>query len=56
MKEKLILELKKEVKLLESWNKITKTGGWSTHLVEPMTKRINELKALLYDITNECYE
>jgi len=40
-------ELKKEVQLLESWIATTETGCWSTHLQEPMKKRVLELKALL---------
>ena len=51
MNERIILELKIEVKLLESWIKTTKAGGWSTHLVEPMEKRVLQLKSLLYDVT-----
>ena len=53
MIEKLTAELRKEVNLLESWMKTTEYGGWSTHLQEPMKKRVTELKTLLYDIDNQ---
>jgi len=52
-KEKLIIELRNEVSLLESWISTTKYGGWSTQLIESMEKRVAELKKLLYDISNE---
>ncbi len=51
--EKLINELKKEINLLESWVKSTEGGGWSTHLVEPMKKRVSELKGIVYDYENK---
>ena len=54
MEEKLVNELEKEVRLLESWIKTTKNGGWSTQNLEGMKKRVLELKGILYDIHNEC--
>ncbi len=53
MEEKLILELGKEVRLLESWIKTTKSGGWSSQNLEAMEKRVLELKGILYDIHDE---
>lgn len=52
MKEEILIrETKKEIELLESWIRESLSGGWSTHLVEPMRKRVGELKSLIYDIT-----
>ena len=51
--EKLIQELRKEVNLLESWTRTTRTGGWSTQNLDAMEKRIGELKAILYDYDNK---
>ena len=51
--EKLITELNKEITLLESWIRTTEYGGWSTHLVEPMRKRVAELKSIVYDYQNK---
>lgn len=48
--EKLIIEIKKEIALLESWINTTNNGEWSTHLNEPMKKRVAELKCLIYDL------
>lgn len=51
--ERLIEEIKKEIELLESWAKESRSGGWSTHQVKPQLDRAQELKALLYDISKE---
>ena len=52
MKEQqLIQAIKTEINLLEGWIAETKSGGWSTHLVQPMEKRASELKNLIYDLT-----
>lgn len=48
----LVEEIKKEIKLLESWIKTSNSGGWSTYLNEPMQKRVTELKSLIYDYEN----
>lgn len=45
-------ELKKEVKLLDSWINEIEHGGWSSQNLDAMKKRRNELKAFLYDINN----
>jgi len=50
MKSILLAELLREVELLERWVSETKSGGWSTHLVQPMEDRIKELKVLLFDM------
>jgi len=50
MKSILLAELLREVELLERWVSETKSGGWSTHLVQPMEERIKELKVLLFDM------
>lgn len=36
-----------DIRLMERWVQTSLTGGWSTHLVEPLRKRITELYALL---------
>lgn len=53
MYEKLIIEIRKEVNLLDSWIRNVETGGWSTQNLEAMKKRRNELKAVLYDVDNQ---
>lgn len=50
MEIKLIAELEKEINLLESWIKNTKSGGWSSQNLDAMEKRVLELKGVLYDI------
>ena len=41
--------VKDEVDFLEECIRITKNGGWSTHLVGPMQDRIAKLKQLYFD-------
>ncbi len=41
--------IEEEIKLLVDWVSDTTSGGWSTHLVKPMQKRIIQLKAYLFD-------
>ena len=45
----LISEIKNEIRLLESWIRECKYGGWSTNLVDPMEKRVLELKSIIYN-------
>jgi len=55
MYEKMKAELNKEVQLLESWIKSTKSGGWSPNNLDAMEKRVLELKGILYDANrNNC--
>lgn len=49
MENKLIAEIQKEINLLDQWIKTTERGGWSTHNLESMKKRQNELKVVLFD-------
>lgn len=42
----------KEVDFLEKCLRETNGGGWSTHLNDPMRKRITELKDRYYDLRN----
>lgn len=49
--ETLIIEIKKEIELLESWIDMSTRGGWSTHLNAPMRARMLELKEIVYDLT-----
>lgn len=45
----LVAQLEKEVKLLESWIKSTKSGGWSTQNLSSMEERLLEIKGFLYN-------
>lgn len=41
--------IEEEIKLLKSWANETAEGGWSTHLVAPMQRRIVQLMVHLFD-------
>lgn len=41
--------IEEEIKILKSWVNDTTEGGWSTHLVAPMQRRIVQLKVHLFD-------
>lgn len=49
--ERLIVEIEKEITLLNQWIFRIENGSWSTFNHEEMTKRRDELKALLHDYT-----
>ena len=53
MKDLFIIEIRKEITLLESWILTTQSGGWSTHLIEPMKRRVAELKSVIYVTTGK---
>ena len=55
MEKKLIAELEKEVRLLETWIKFTKNGGWSIQNLDAMEKRVLELKGILFDCNRYNY-
>jgi hypothetical protein len=55
MTEILVIEIRKEIVLLESWILTTQSGGWSSHLIEPMKKRVTELKSILYTIGDKAF-
>jgi hypothetical protein len=51
MEAKLIAELRKDLSLLNQWISNTEIGGWSTQNLEDMKKRRDEIKAILFDIS-----
>ena len=51
MEAKLIAELQKDLSLLNQWISNTETGGWSTQNLEDMKKRRDEIKAVLFDVS-----
>ena len=51
MEAKLIAELRKDLSLLNKWISITETGGWSTQNLKDMKKRRDEIKAVLFDVS-----
>ena len=51
MEAKLIAELRKDLSLLNQWISNTETGGWSTQNLEDMKKRRDEIKAVLFDVS-----
>jgi len=48
--------IEEEIKLLKSWVNDTNEGGWSTHLVAPMQRRIVQLKVHLFDYSHRKRE
>ena len=46
-RDELVKALRKEAALLRHWAVQSRSGGWSTHQVEPMRQRANELDDLL---------
>jgi hypothetical protein len=57
MNAKLIAELRKDLSYLNKWIISTEDGGWSTNNLEDMKKRRDEIKAVLFDVseTNSQY-
>ena len=53
MEAKLLAALRKDLSLLNQWISETENGGWSTQNLQSMKQRRDELKILLYDVTNE---
>ena len=51
MEAKLIAELRKDLSLLNQWISNTEIGGWSTQNLEDMKKRRDEIKAVLFDVS-----
>ena len=51
MEAKLIAELRKDLSLLNQWISITENGGWSTQNLEDMKKRRDEIKAVLFAVS-----
>ena len=51
MEAKLIAELRKDLSLLNKWISNTEHGGWSTQNLEDMKKRRDEIKAVLFDVS-----
>ena len=51
MEAKLIAELRKDLSLLNQWISNTETGGWSTQNLEDMKKRRDEIKAVLFAVS-----
>lgn len=51
MEAKLIAELRKDLSLLNKWITNVETGGWSTQNLEDMKKRRDEIKAVLFDVS-----
>lgn len=40
-------KLKNIADLMEAWNRTTYSGGWSTHLVTPITNAVNDIWQLI---------
>lgn len=53
MQERLLLLIKEEILLLRKWINETNSGYWSTHLNNPMEKRISELEHLYFTISHQ---
>ena len=51
MNAKLIAELRKDLSLLNKWIANTEAGGWSTQNLDDMKKRRDEIKAVLFNIS-----
>ena len=51
MNAKLIAELRKDLSYLTKWIANTEAGGWSTENLEDMKKRRDEIKTVLFDIS-----
>jgi hypothetical protein len=51
MEAKLIAELRKDLSLLNQWISNTETGGWSTQNLQSMKQRRDEIKAVLFDVS-----
>jgi hypothetical protein len=51
MEAKLIAELRKDLSLLNKWIANTEGGGWSTQNLDDMKKRRDEIKTVLFDIS-----
>ena len=51
MEAKLIAELRKDLSLLNQWISNTEIGGWSTQNLEDMKKRRDEIKGVLFDVS-----
>jgi hypothetical protein len=51
MEAKLIAELRKDLSLLNQWITNTEGGGWSTQNLDSMKKRRDEIKTVLFDIS-----
>ena len=51
MEAKLIAELRKDLSLLNQWISNTEIGGWSTQNLKDMKKRRDEIKAVLFDVS-----
>jgi uncharacterized protein (DUF2141 family) len=51
MEAKLIAELRKDLSLLNKWIANTEAGGWSTQNLDDMKKRRDEIKAVLFDVS-----
>ena len=47
---KLVEALKTEAATLRAWAAQSRSGGWSTHQVEPQLKRAHEIELMLYSI------
>lgn len=46
-RDELVAALRKDAALLRHWAVQSRTGGWSTHQVEPMRRRANEIDEVL---------
>lgn len=51
MEAKLIAALRTDLSLLNQWISSIEGGGWSTVNLESMKKRRDEIKALLFDVS-----
>ena len=47
IKSPLLEAISDEIEQLEMWAKESKTGGWSTHQVDPMRRRADQLRQVL---------
>jgi hypothetical protein len=51
----LVMAIREEIQQLRKWASESMIGGWSTHQVEPMRKRADQLEHLLLQMRANPY-
>ena len=46
----LVKQIRDEIVQLRSWALQSRSGGWSTHQVDPMRRRAEDLEGLLHSL------
>lgn len=54
-KEELIAAIEAEADLLDAWARESRGGGWSTHLIDPMRKRADQLRRIAADAKRSAF-